>query len=34
MRTDVLKGQWKQVKGKVKEKWDQLTDDDLENTPG
>jgi uncharacterized protein YjbJ (UPF0337 family) len=24
-----MKGQWKQFQGKVKEKWGQLTDDDL-----
>ena len=29
MDTDTLKGQWKQLKGKVKEKWGKLTDDDL-----
>ena len=25
-----VEGNWKQVKGKVKEKWGQLTDDDLD----
>lgn len=29
MNQDMLKGQWKQIKGKVKEKWAQLTDDDM-----
>ena len=29
MNVDTIKGQWKQVKGKVKEKWGKLTDDDL-----
>jgi uncharacterized protein YjbJ (UPF0337 family) len=25
-----MKGQWKEFKGKVKEKWGKLTDDDLD----
>lgn len=29
-----LQGQWNQVKGKVKEKWGQLTDDDLNFSSG
>ena len=29
MNWDTLKGKWKQVSGKVKEKWGKLTDDDL-----
>jgi uncharacterized protein YjbJ (UPF0337 family) len=29
MNGDTIKGQWKQFKGKVKEKWGDLTDDDL-----
>jgi len=29
MNWDVIKGQWKQMTGKVKEKWGKLTDDDL-----
>ena len=29
MNWDTIKGQWKQVTGKVKEKWGKLTDDDL-----
>jgi uncharacterized protein YjbJ (UPF0337 family) len=29
MNRDQLSGNWKQVKGKVKEKWGKLTDDDL-----
>jgi len=29
MNWDTIKGQWKQFSGKVKEKWGQLTDDDL-----
>ena len=29
MNWDIIKGNWKQVAGKVREKWGQLTDDDL-----
>jgi uncharacterized protein YjbJ (UPF0337 family) len=29
MNWDTLKGKWKQLSGKVKEKWGKLTDDDL-----
>ena len=29
MNWDQIKGNWKQFTGKVKEKWGQLTDDDL-----
>ncbi len=29
MNWDVLKGQWKQLTGKLKAKWGKLTDDDL-----
>ena len=29
MNWDQIKGDWKQVTGKVKEKWGKLTDDDL-----
>ena len=29
MNADTLKGQWMQLKGKVREKWGKLTDDDL-----
>jgi len=29
MNSDILKGNWKQLRGKVKEKWGRLTDDDL-----
>jgi uncharacterized protein YjbJ (UPF0337 family) len=30
MDWDRIEGNWKQVKGKVKEKWGKLTDDDLD----
>jgi len=29
MNTDVLRGKWNQMKGQVKSKWGQLTDDEL-----
>jgi uncharacterized protein YjbJ (UPF0337 family) len=29
-----IEGNWKQVKGKVKEKWGNLTDDDLDKVAG
>ena len=29
MNQDRIEGSWKQVKGKVKEQWGKLTDDDL-----
>jgi len=34
MNTDRIKGQWKQLKGKVKTKWGKLTDDDLDVIAG
>jgi uncharacterized protein YjbJ (UPF0337 family) len=34
MNQDMLKGEWKQLKGKVKEKWGQLTDDDMTQVEG
>lgn len=34
MNTDTLAGNWKQIKGKVKEKWGKLTDDDLKVIEG
>jgi uncharacterized protein YjbJ (UPF0337 family) len=30
MDWDRVEGNWKQIKGRVKEKWGQLTDDDLD----
>lgn len=29
MNQDQVKGRWKEIKGKVKEQWGKLTDDDL-----
>lgn len=34
MNWDTVKGQWKQFKGKAKEKWGQLTDDELDQIEG
>jgi uncharacterized protein YjbJ (UPF0337 family) len=31
---DTLKGEWTQLKGKVREKWGKLTDDDLDEVQG
>ena len=28
-----VEGNWKEMKGKIKEKWGKLTDDDLEQAP-
>ncbi|QIL79905.1 CsbD family protein [Diaphorobacter sp. HDW4A] len=30
MNEDTIKGNWKQFKGKIKEQWGKLTDDDLD----
>ena len=34
MNQDILEGNWKQFKGKVKEQWGRLTDDDLDVVAG
>jgi len=34
MNWDRVEGNWKQFKGKVKEQWGQLTDDDLDRIAG
>ena len=34
MNRDILEGQWKQVKGKVKQQWGRLTDDELDMING
>lgn len=34
MNTDRISGQWKQMKGRIKERWGQLTDDDLDVIAG
>jgi uncharacterized protein YjbJ (UPF0337 family) len=34
VNTDILEGQWKQLKGRVREGWGDLTDDDIEYIGG
>jgi len=34
MNEDRISGNWKQFKGKVKEQWDKLTDDDMDVAEG
>ena len=34
MNQDTLEGQWKQLKGKMREKWGKLTDDDWDKVAG
>lgn len=34
MNQDTLKGQWTQLKGKVREQWGKLTDSDMEQVEG
>ena len=34
MNEDILKGKWKEIKGSVKAKWGNLTDDDLTEVEG
>lgn len=34
MNIDQIEGNWKQLKGKVKQQWGKLTDDDLEVIEG
>ncbi|RTU05294.1 CsbD family protein [Pseudomonas aeruginosa] len=34
MNSDVIKGKWKQLTGKIKERWSDLTDDDLQAADG
>ena len=34
MNRDVLEGQWKQLKGRVKQQWGRLTDDELDQIGG
>ena len=34
MNEDIVKGNWKQISGKIKEKWGKLTDDDLKTAEG
>ncbi|WP_172151727.1 CsbD family protein [Pseudomonas tumuqii] len=34
MIADVIKGKWKQIQGRIKERWGNLTDDDLDVAEG
>lgn len=34
MNTEMLKGKWKQIKGRVQEKWGELTNDELDQIQG
>jgi uncharacterized protein YjbJ (UPF0337 family) len=34
MNKNTLEGNWKQLRGKAKEKWGKLTDDDLDRVEG
>ncbi len=34
MNWDTISGQWKQMKGKIKEHWGDLTDDELDRIAG
>ncbi|MCB1954645.1 MAG: CsbD family protein [Rhodocyclaceae bacterium] len=34
MNRDIIEGNWKQLKGAVKEQWGRLTDDDLDIVEG
>jgi uncharacterized protein YjbJ (UPF0337 family) len=34
MNNDVFKGQWKQLRGEIRQRWNKLTDDDLDVVDG
>lgn len=34
MNEDMMEGKWKQLKGKVRENWGKLTDDDVDEIAG
>ncbi|SPQ00901.1 conserved hypothetical protein [Candidatus Sulfobium mesophilum] len=34
MNADILKGQWKEIKGEIKAQWGKLTDNDLTEIEG
>lgn len=34
MNTDILAGKWKQLKGRIQEKWGELTDDEVDQIQG
>lgn len=34
MNSDIIKGNWKQIKGKIQQSWGELTDDELNKIEG
>lgn len=34
MNNDIIKGNWKEIKGKIKQQWGKLTDDDITQMQG
>lgn len=34
MNSDIIKGKWKQLSGRIRERWGNLTDDDLDVAEG
>lgn len=34
MNTDIFEGKWRQLKGEVRKRWGQLTDDEIEEMEG
>jgi uncharacterized protein YjbJ (UPF0337 family) len=34
MSVNIMEGQWQQLRGKIREKWNKLTDDDLDQLTG
>ena len=34
MNEDILKGKWEQIKGQIRQKWGELTDDDVVRVAG
>ena len=34
MNDDIFKGQWKQLRGEIRQRWNKLTDDDLDVVDG
>jgi len=34
MNRDILEGKWRQLRGKIKEQWGKLTDDELDKVQG
>ena len=34
MNRDILKGQWMQLKGKIREQWGELTNDEIDQVQG